>query len=88
MLGASMGDALMTRMSSEMILAVSRAGKKSRTIVIAATPAAQPPTACTKRQPMSHSTLRASRHASDASTNKPRPAYNGRLRPNRSSSGP
>ena len=27
-------------------------------------------------------------HASDASTNKPKPAYNGRLRPNRSSSGP
>ena len=87
-LGASIGDALITKMSNEMILAVSWAGKKSRTMAIAATPAAQPPTACTNRSAMSDSTFRANRHNTDATMNNHSPAYNGSLRPNRSSNGP
>ena len=86
--GASSGDALKIKISSEMILAVSRAGKKSRTMAMEATCAAHPPSACTKRKAISHSTVREHRQSIEAAMNKISPAYKGSLRPNRSSNGP
>ena len=87
-LGASSGETPRIKISSEMILAVSCTGKKSRTMAMEATCAAHPPSACTKRMATSHSTVRENRQSTQAARNSVNPAYNGSLRPNRSSSGP
>src|SRR5580692_10483154 len=86
--GASKGETPRIKIKREIILAVSCTGKKSRTMAMEATCAAQPPSACKKRIATNHPTVRENKHRIDATINKVSPAYIGSLRPKRSSCGP
>jgi hypothetical protein len=66
MVGASSGETPMMRKSRERILALSFTGKKSRTMAMAATCAAQPPSAWIKRRAIRARILCACAHPMDA----------------------
>ena len=72
--GANSGDTLSTSINSESILALSRAGKKSRTMAMAPTCATQPPSACNSRKAMNSSGERTAMQPSEAATNRLKPA--------------
>ncbi len=72
--GANSGDTLSTSISRDRILALSRAGKKSRTIAMAPTCATQPPSACSNRKAMNNSGERTAMQPKDATVNRLRPA--------------
>ena len=72
--GANSGDTLSTSISSDKIFALSRAGKKSRTMAMAPTCATQPPSACSNRKAMNDSGERAAMQPKDATVKRLRPA--------------
>lgn len=86
--GARIGASPITSISCEKALAAATGSQRSRTTAREITIPAQPPSAWTKRAPISHSRFGAKAQATDARVKMLTPSSSGMRRPTRSASGP